>query len=82
MKIGIYQHYKGNLYRLLCIACHTETNEKMVVYSPVDDDTQIWIRPLAMFEENVLIDEVSLPRFRYLEQYETKKNIKHQAMKE
>ena len=28
----IYLHFKGNLYRVLAIATHSETDEKLVIY--------------------------------------------------
>ena len=31
IKLGVYKHYKGNEYRVLAIATHSETLEKMVV---------------------------------------------------
>lgn len=31
-KLGVYRHYKGNLYQVLCVARHSETLEEMVVY--------------------------------------------------
>lgn len=31
----IYQHYKGNLYLVLEVATHTETEEKLVIYCNV-----------------------------------------------
>lgn len=45
----IYQHYKGNYYRVLEVAIHTETEEKLVVYCHVKEK-KIWARPLADFE--------------------------------
>ena len=57
----IYQHYKGNIYTVIAIAKHTETMEEMVVYK---DDTHVWVRPLAMFEEMVEVEGKIIPRFR------------------
>ena len=42
LKKGIYRHYKGNLYRLVCIARHSETLEDMVVYQDVNAPEKIW----------------------------------------
>lgn len=47
----VYQHYKGNYYRVLDVAVHTETEELLVVYHNVKDKSKIWARPLVMFED-------------------------------
>lgn len=47
----IYKHYKGNLYLVLEVAVHTETNEQLVVYCNVNNKSQIWARPRSMFED-------------------------------
>lgn len=39
----VYKHFKGNLYVVLNVARHTETNELLVVYA----------RPLQMFMSEV-----------------------------
>ena len=49
----IYRHFKGNLYRILNIAEHTETGEKLVIYQSVDDESKIYARPLDMFMSTV-----------------------------
>ena len=49
----IYRHFKGNMYRVLNIAEHTETGEKLVVYQSVDDESKIYARPLEMFTGTV-----------------------------
>ena len=48
----IYRHFKGNLYEVLAVAMHTETEEMMVVYQEVDGE-KIYARPLDMFVSNV-----------------------------
>ena len=49
----IYRHFKGNMYRVLNIAEHTETGEKLVIYQSVDDESKIYARPLEMFTGTV-----------------------------
>ncbi len=51
--LGIYRHYKGNLYQLLHIARHSETEEPLAVYRALYGDYGVWVRPLAMFTESV-----------------------------
>ena len=49
----VYRYYKSGRYIVLYIAQHTETNEKMVVYSPVDNRDIIWVRPYQMWNDIV-----------------------------
>lgn len=63
---GIYRHYKGNLYQVLHTARHSESQEWLVVYRALYDDYGVWVRPLAMFCENVVIDGKTLPRFELI----------------
>ena len=60
---GIYRHYKGNLYELVDIANHSETLEKMVVYRALYGDKELWVRPLSMWEESVIVDGKEVKRF-------------------
>lgn len=54
VEIGkVYKHYKGNKYIVLNIGTHTETNEKLVVYSPINDRSIVWVRPYNMWNEIV-----------------------------
>jgi hypothetical protein len=66
MKIGKYQHFKGNFYQVLHIAKHSETNEDLVVYQPLYGDRNIWVRPLSMFDENIEREGKIMKRFRYV----------------
>jgi hypothetical protein len=62
---GRYRHYKGNDYEVLGIARHSETEEEMIVYRKLYGDGSLWVRPLAMFVENVTVDGHLLPRFSW-----------------
>lgn len=67
IKFGVYQHYKGPKYLVLGIAKHSETLEDMVTYVNLyeNDQSQLWVRPLAMFTGAVEVDGAMVPRFRY-----------------
>ena len=57
LKKGIYQHYKGQLYQVLHVATHSETQEKLVVYQCLYGDYSIWVRPVDMFTESITLDD-------------------------
>jgi hypothetical protein len=61
---AIYEHYKGMQYKVLHIARHSETLEELVVYQALYGENGIWVRPLAMFIENITIDGELKPRFK------------------
>ena len=69
---GRYRHYKGNEYEVIGVARHSETDERLVVYRPLYNDTGLWVRPLAMFLETVTVDGKAVPRFAYLGPTEAK----------
>ena len=48
-----YRHFKGNLYRVLAIAKHSETMEDYVVYQALYGEHGLWVRPLSMFASKV-----------------------------
>ena len=66
IKKGLYKHYKGNLYAVIDVARHSETEEFLVVYRPLYGDRDLWVRPLDMFMENVTVDSEQVPRFRFI----------------
>ena len=63
---GIYRHYKGSLYQVLHTAKHSETEETLVVYRCLYGEYGVWVRPLAMFTESVMIDGKQVPRFEMI----------------
>ncbi|HKX44498.1 MAG TPA: DUF1653 domain-containing protein [Burkholderiaceae bacterium] len=64
--LGHYRHYKGGEYEVIGAARHSETLEPLVVYRPLYNDTGWWVRPHAMFFEEIEINGVRRPRFERL----------------
>ncbi len=60
---GRYRHYKGGDYEVLGVVRHSETLEPMVLYRPLYKASGDWVRPYAMFVEDVVIEGVRQPRF-------------------
>ena len=66
---GIYKHSKkGDLYRVIGMAKHSETNESMVVYEALyeNPESKVWVRPAGMFEELVELNGQKVPRFVFV----------------
>lgn len=68
IQIGIYQHYKGNTYKILYVAKHSETLEDMVIYQDVNAPDKIWARPATMWNDDVEIDGKTVKRFEPMEE--------------
>jgi hypothetical protein len=61
--LGRYRHYKGLLYEVIGTVRHSETLEPMTLYRAEYGERGLWVRPAAMFNETVVIDGKSQPRF-------------------
>ena len=56
----VYRHYKGNVYKIIAMAKHSETTEDMIVYQSVEHG-DIWVRPKSMWNE--VVDSEGTLRF-------------------
>lgn len=63
---GLYRHYKGNDYRVVGLARHSETREALVVYEALYGERGLWVRPAAMFVETIEVAGQRVPRFAYV----------------
>jgi hypothetical protein len=74
IELGLYQHYKGNRYRVAGIGCHTEfhPHEYYVVYAPAEQKTEkfpdFWLRSYDMFVETVEVNGEVIPRFKKIDE--------------
>lgn len=68
MKLGIYKHFKGNLYEVTAVARHSETLEEMVVYKALYGEGDVWVRPASMWNELIERDGKSFRRFELIEE--------------
>mgnify|MGYP000209908036 FL=1 len=63
---GRYRHFKGKEYRVLGVARHSETLEPLVVYQALYGERGLWVRPAAMWNEQVEREGQAMPRFTYV----------------
>jgi hypothetical protein len=61
--LGRYRHYKGGEYEVLGVARHSETLEPLVLYRTLYGERGLWVRPHAMFFEEIEVDGVRRARF-------------------
>lgn len=65
IETGRYRHFKGGEYEVLFTAKNSETLEEMVVYRALYGEGGIWVRPLSMWNEEIIHNGVLQKRFTY-----------------
>ena len=50
---GVYRHFKGGYYCVLCMAVHTETGENLVIYQELYGERRVFARPIDMFLQSM-----------------------------
>jgi len=69
IECGRYRHTKSSQeYEVIGVALDTETEVEMVIYRPLyESERSMFARPLAMFEESVVINGIMQKRFQKIE---------------
>ncbi len=55
---GIYEHFKGNRYRVICEVTRDGSREPMVLYIPLSGNAELTVRPASEF-----LEQISRPGF-------------------
>ncbi len=72
LALGRYRHYKGGEYEVLGVVRHSETLEALVLYRALYGAMGLWVRPAAMFSEQIEVNGQSRPRFEKIENQQQK----------
>ncbi len=66
IKKGKYKHFRGKEYELISVARDSETLTEVVIYKALYGEGDMWVRPLAMFEETIEREGKKIRRFEYI----------------
>ena len=65
---GIYRHFKGHIYKVLCVGRDASTLEEVVVYQNVEKEEDIWVRGKEEFLS--LVDKEKYPEIKQKYRFE------------
>ena len=66
IQLGKYRHFKGKEYEVIGVAKHSESLEEMVVYRALYGEGGLWVRPAAMWNEEVEKGGKRYKRFTFI----------------
>lgn len=66
LPLGIYRHYKGAEYEVFGVVRHSESLEPLVLYRPLYEGADLWVRPYAMFTGTLEVQGHVQPRFAWV----------------
>jgi hypothetical protein len=66
IRAGKYRHYKNKDYLVIGIGRHTETLEEVVLYQSLYGTGEFWVRPAAMFNEDIEYEGKIQKRFQFI----------------
>ncbi len=61
-RVGLYRHYRGNLYRVLVSGWREDDLEPVVVYQSLITG-EVWVRTAESWEASMRYNDVYVPRF-------------------
>ncbi|MBT3835983.1 DUF1653 domain-containing protein [Candidatus Woesearchaeota archaeon] len=68
LRLGVYRHYKGDLYHVFGESIHTETREVSVLYRKLNDPfdkREIFAHPKKLFLEQIVHEGRHVLRFEH-----------------
>jgi hypothetical protein len=68
LELGKYKHFKGEEYEVIGVAKHSENLEDFVVYKALYGKKNLWVRPLKMFLETIIVKGKKVERFKKINQ--------------
>jgi hypothetical protein len=69
---GVWRHFKGRAYEIVEVAQHVDTKEHWVVYQALYGDSDVWVRPLAEWHDQIDRETYKGPRFKQVLAMETR----------
>ncbi|HAG27553.1 TPA: DUF1653 domain-containing protein [Patescibacteria group bacterium] len=66
IELGEYEHYKGGRYEVIANAIYESTEEPVVVYKALYDNSmsEYWVRTELDFNSEVEFEGKTVPRFK------------------